>query len=270
MRSYPWKIYKNIVKLFIKQRLFGRGRDKRDQSLVIRDYTTSWSEAIATNVSGRKLRIHKFYGRLGLYRPIDYRKFFIQHIFHTIKSFQPKNILELGSGNGINVLILAVLYPQASKITGVELTKQGVETARAALKNPPMKELIYLTEESEETIRERLSKVPIEFIEGTLESLPFADKSFDFSFSLLVFEQMPRAYKNAWPEVHRVTGGHTLFLEEFKEAQENIFQRIHLMNVDYFHASLWEAEKFGLKVLRFEPMPITKIKLSVGSLLCSS
>ena len=267
---YPISIYKNILWLFIKQRLFRRGRDRRDEKLVVHDYTLSWTESISENVTGRRLRIHKLYGRLGLYRSIDYRKFFVKHIFHTIASLQPKNILELGSGNGINVLVMAVLYPTAQKIVGVELTEKGVETGREALKNPPIKELMYLTEESEETIRRRLKEVPIEFIKGDLTKLPFADKSFDFSFSLLVFEQMPGSYPEAFKEVRRVTAGHALFLEEFKEAQENIFQRVHLLNVDYFRASFWEVTKAGLKVLRFEPLPITKIKLSVGSLLCAS
>ncbi len=267
---YPYSVYRNIVILFLKQRLFRRGISVRDERLVSTDYAKSWSESIADNVGGRKVRIQKVYDRLGVYRPIDYRKFSLWHIAHTIRSFQPKTILELGSGNGINLLSLAVLCPDVRSFVGVDLTPEGVETARRIFRDPPIPELVYLTEQPEHFIRESLARASIRFEQGNIRKLPFGDGSFDFSFSCWVFEQIPRAYLEGFREAHRVTSGQSLFLEEFKEAQENIFQLMHLMNVDYFHASFWEVEKVGYKVLKFEPIPVTKLKLSIGSLLCEA
>ena len=266
---YPWSVYRDIVWLFIKQRLLGRGTTRRDQAFIIRDYEEVWSESAVANIVGRRPKVFTLFGKPGLYRSIDYRKFFIEHIHQTVTSFQPKTILELGSGIGINLLVLAVLYPGAKRLVGVELTEEGIKTSQAILKDPPIEELIYMTELDEETVRKRLKTASIQFVQGDMLALPFADRSFDFSFSRLVFEQLPRTYLTAFREAKRVTDGHILFLEEFREVQ-NMFQKLHLFNVDYFRASFLEVQKVGLTVLKFEPMQFSKIKLSAASLLCST
>ncbi|MFA6273116.1 MAG: class I SAM-dependent methyltransferase [Candidatus Paceibacterota bacterium] len=269
-RFYPIKIYFNIVKMFLVRTFLRRGITNRDQPLVINDYRKSWGEGYRSVIWGRKLRVLRVNGRLTIGRAIDSRKFFIAHINKFIRSVGPKQVLELGSGIGINILALAVLNPNIKSFKGIELTAEGVEQARSALKDIPVKELMYLTEEDEATIRQRLANRDIEFIQGDILHLPWHDKSFDFVFSCWVIEQLPRQYREAFLEAKRVLKGHALFIEEFKEAQENIFQLLHLNNVDYFHASFAEVGKLGFKILGFEPMAMSKIKFTYGSLFCSA
>ena len=271
-RSYIYKVYWNILRMYVLRVIFHRGRTDRSQTHVLQEYKEAWSETAEDILFGRKLRVQRTDGRLIIGRAIDSRKFFFGHINGILRSFQPETVLELGSGIGINILALAVLNPDIKSLKGIELTEQGVRQAQTLLKNPPMKALIYLTELPEKTIRERLAHRDIEFVQGSILKLPWPEESFDFVFSAWVMEQIPRDYLHAFSEARRAlrSEGHALFIEEFIEAQENIFQRLHLQNVDYFRASYSEVEKAGLTVLRFEPLPMSKIKLTYGSLLCSA
>jgi len=262
-----YKIYYKITKLFFRKLLFGN--TKRVEGRVSREYGKLWERSVK-DVLGDKARLQKLERRLILCRAIDHRKFFMRYLSDAISSAQPERLLELGSGNGFNVLILAVLNPEIKTLKGVELTENGVMAARKFLKDPPIEELIYVTGKSKETILDRLKDRDIEFVQGNMLELPWEDNHFDFVFSCWVFEQIPREYLRAFSEAYRVVDGYAMFFEVFKEAQSNIFQKLHLKNVDYFRSSYKEVEKVGFRVLKFEPMPLTKIKFVSGALLCSS
>lgn len=255
--------------MFLVRTFLRKGKTVRSESQVLKEYKEAWGESANDILFGRKLRVQRVGNRLIINRAIDSRKFFLGHINSIIRSFHPESILELGSGIGINTLALAVFNPDIKKLRGVELTEEGFRQSQTLLKNPPLEALVYLTGESKEVVLERLKGRDIEFIKGSILELPFPDKSFDFVYSLWVLEQIPEKYPQAFKEAHRVLKGHALFIEEFREAQRNVFQRIHLRNVDYFHASYTEVEKAGLRPLRFEPLPMDKIKLTYGSLLVS-
>jgi hypothetical protein len=80
-------------------------------------------------------------------------------------------------------------------------------------------------------------------------------------------EQIPHTYPVAFAEARRVTKRFALFYEAFYEAQENMFQVMHLKNLDYFHAPIADVKKAGFEILRFEPMALSKIKFTSGVLL---
>lgn len=261
------KTYKAITLRFFKNLFFPRRAMKRNTELVQRDYTKSWSQDPSMIIGGKKLRWHRDDGRSVYFRTADSRKFFISYIHHTVASLRPETVLELGSGVGQNLLALAILHPEIKKFVGIELTEAGVRTAKIMLANPPIAELMYLTEKSEEVIRRRLKEASIEFIQGSLLALPFASNSFDFVFSCLVFEQIPTEYMKGFREAHRITNTHALFLEEFREAQ-NIFQKMHLRNVDYFRARYTEILTTGFDLLRFEPLSLDTVIFAIGGLLC--
>ena len=231
---HVYKVYWGIVKMYIHRTIFRKTATRRSQEYVAGDYKVAWGENPHDIIWGRKLRIHRAHNRLVVGRAIDSRKYTVQQVASYVRSFQPEKVLELGSGIGINILTLAVLYPNAKVLKGIELTEQGIKQSKELLKNPPIKELVYLTELDEKTIRERLMNRDIEFVQGDILKLPWSDQTFDFVFTMWVLEQNPRAYMQAFKEARRVlqTGGHSVFIEEFDEAQENFFQRLHLRNVD--------------------------------------
>jgi ubiquinone/menaquinone biosynthesis C-methylase UbiE len=117
-------------------------------------------------------------------RSIDLQECFISHVAETMASFQPERVLELGSGDGVNILALAVLNPNIKTLAGVDLTKAAVAKSRNMLKSPPYEELMYITGQPQAIIYERLRNRDIRFVEGNMLNLPFGDKSFDFVYSI--------------------------------------------------------------------------------------
>src|SRR3546814_1611451 len=57
----------------------------------------------------------------------------------VLQALRPETVLEVGAGNGLNVLVLAALFPDI-RFTSVELTEAGVAKARAAQVEPTRSE----------------------------------------------------------------------------------------------------------------------------------
>src|SRR3546814_20798302 len=55
----------------------------------------------------------------------------------VLQALRPETVLEVGAGNGLNVLVLAALFPDI-RFTSVELTEAGVAKARAAQVEPTL------------------------------------------------------------------------------------------------------------------------------------
>src|SRR3989344_1495694 len=261
------KIYKKILFRFVKNAIFSPRRIRRDESFVTGEYSKSWSQNPSAIIMGKKLRRYSINDRPAYCRLGEFRKLLVSQIHHTVASLRPLTVLELGSGIGQNIICLAILNPDVKRFVGVEMTEEGVAMARKMLAEPPMTDLVYLTEQSEDVIRKHLKKTSIEFVQGNIRKLAFKDNEFDFSFSCQVFEQIPRYYLESFREVARVTSKNAFFLEEFRESQKNIFQLMHLWNMDYFRWSFHEVEKAGFQVIRFETLPVANEILSIGALL---
>jgi len=261
------KVYKKILFRFVKNAFFYPQGTRRDESLVLDEYSKSWSQDPSAIIMGKKLRRYGVNGQSAFYRLGEFRKLLVSQIHHVIASLRPLTVLELGSGIGQNIICLAILNPDVKRFVGVEMTEKGVATARKMLAEPPMADLVYITEQSEKVIRKHLKETSIEFVKGNIRKLAFKDNEFDFSFSCQAFEQIPRYYLEGFREVARVTKKNAFFLEEFRESQKNIFQLMHLRSMDYFRWSFHEVEKAGFQAIRFETLPVANEILSIGALL---
>lgn len=270
-RREIYRIYYRIGKTRLAQVVRGATPGRRTAQGVGEEYANVWQRSPASALVGRSVRPQLLGRRLVLCRSLDHRKFFLEHLGRVAASLEPRRALELGSGNGINVLALAVLQPSLEFLRGIELTPEGVKAARSLRDQPPIPVLRYLTGQTEAVIQKRIAGCDIDFVQGDMtQPLPWRAGEFDFVFSCWAFEQIPRGYSAAFREVLRVLRGYALFLEAFREAQANLFQRMHLANLDYFRAPIRVAEEAGFKILKFEPMALTKIKFTTGSLLCAT
>ncbi len=101
-----------------------------------------------------------------------------------------EQVLDLGCGAGTDSLIAAQMVGSEGSVAGVDMTAEMLEKARAAA--------VELGAEN------------VEFVEGEVERLPFADMSFDVVISNGVIDLVPD--KDAvFSEIHRVLrpGGRT-------------------------------------------------------------
>lgn len=94
-----------------------------------------------------------------------------------------ERVLDLGSGAGTDSLVAAQMVAPDGTVTGIDLTPEMVEKARAAAL--------------------AMGAHNVEFVEGEAERLPFADESFDVVISNGVIDLVPDK-DAAFSELHRV------------------------------------------------------------------
>ena len=239
------------------------GRKRRTQSVSQAKYEDSWEKR------HQKLYDMSFYtrevsldGRPAIQSSADDYKLLISEFDSLIKSLNPKRVLEVGSGNGLMILGLAMLNPNIEWV-GVELTESGVESSRHLLEKPPADALRYMTGVDANILK----SVNIRFVQGNALSLPFEDSSFDGVFTCTAIEQIPRDYMQAFAEIRRVTSKYAFFYEGFNEAN-NILQRIQRWVIDDFRGSFREVGKVGFDIMSYRKLGLDKIAHCNALLVC--
>jgi ubiquinone/menaquinone biosynthesis C-methylase UbiE len=162
-------------------------------------------------------------------------------IYKIIKKIEPKKVLEVGSGNGINLNLLSSLFLRI-KFTGLELTRNGIVYSRSIKK---IDEKFYNGFFIKGT---RIGNV--NFIQGNAKQIPFLNNSFDLVFTVLALEQMNSIYKNVIKEMVRVSSKYLVFIEPFQDLNSNILSYLHHRGSKYLSLKTYELEKtFNVKIL---------------------
>lgn len=161
----------------------------------------------------------------------------------VLDELKPRRLLEVGSGNGINLLSLAGAFPEIH-FTGLELTNEGVEQARRAQSDGDSIDIIQSY--SPLDTRDRSAIGRIDFVQGDAAAMPFDDSSFDLVMTVLAVEQMERIRAGALAEISRVARRHVLMLEPFSDMNASGFKRLYVRSRGYFRGSIGELRGFGL------------------------
>lgn len=168
-------------------------------------------------------------------------------LMQVINQLRPASVLEVGAGNGVNLLYLAGGCPQI-RFTGVELTKAGVRTAcnfQREWQEFPEDNLAF----SPFPQMDRTAFRRVEFQQGSAEALPFASGSFDLVITVMALEQMERIRHRALSEISRVTSNHVLMIEPFRDVNASGFNRHYIISQNYFSARIDDLRQFGLEPL---------------------
>jgi tRNA G46 methylase TrmB len=137
-----YKYYKKILEIFFKRlktfiiNIF-LNKEVDNASIKKNIYEKTWS---GKNLSYQNWFSNKSSNHLYNYKntPFLASSGFIQRIhqysvYKVIKKIKPRKVLEIGSGNGINLNLLSSLFLR-TKFTGLELTKNGVVYSRSIKK----------------------------------------------------------------------------------------------------------------------------------------
>jgi ubiquinone/menaquinone biosynthesis C-methylase UbiE len=162
----------------------------------------------------------------------------------VIDRLAPRKVLEVGCGNGINLFSLAGHFPDV-EFTGIDLTPAGIEAAKKVLSADRLTE--RLTEYIPLDMADPQAFKRIHFQQGSAAELPFADGEFDLVYTVLAVEQMERIRDAALSEIARVTRGHVLMLEPFRDANLKGVRRLYALSRNYFRGSIQGLERFGLE-----------------------
>ncbi len=221
----------------------------RSKDVISGEYETAWSKGFEAYDMARGCKkpepwIYKDQNivadRAGVPR---FRNVILNGVISTLK---PKRVLEVGCGNGINLLLLANQFPEIS-FTGLELTEAGNRVAKEMQKLDRLPERLAAYAPGEHKDLQAFRR--IDFIRGDATAMPFETGSFDLVLTVLSVEQMERVRDRALAEIARVASGHVLNMEPFREANESALRRLHVFARDYFRGAIAGMPRYGLTPL---------------------
>jgi ubiquinone/menaquinone biosynthesis C-methylase UbiE len=165
-------------------------------------------------------------------------------LMRAIAWLRPRTVLEIGAGNGVNLMVLACRHPEV-RFAGLELTASGVAVAREtqALALLPS----VLQRFAPEPLVDLQAHRGVEVRQGTAAALPFAGGAFDLVYSSLALEQMEQVRTEALAEVARVTAGHALLLEPFTDCNDTGLRRAYRLARDHFAGAIGDLPAYGLQ-----------------------
>lgn len=226
----------------------GRG-SRRDKAAIESEYTDAWAAGYQRYRLGRT-DLHgkpwSWRGRLLMVDPAAATRLRTLLFAAVIAELKPRRVLEVGSGNGINLLSLAGAFPEI-EFTGLELTHEGVEQSRRAQSDRAISAIVKAY--SPLDTRDPSAIGRIRFVQGNASAMPFEESCFDLVMTVLAVEQMERIRAAALAEIARVTGGHVLMLEPFGDVNSSGLRRLYVRSRNYFRGSIGELRGFGLTPL---------------------
>lgn len=216
----------------------------RDSEAVGKHYDEAWSNIdLAVQLQDTRASWFEWRGGGVQARTIGYKRVCHLYLAKAIEWLQPQTVVEVGFGWGVNLLTLAVQFPQI-RFGGIELTESGVRMARtlaASQDTPGLLEGFVL-----DRVRDASALQRLDLRQGTAEALPFPDKSVDMLFTVLALEQMDRIREPVLRELARVARRHVVMIEPFREWNADGERREFIRRFDYWSAAIADLPAFGL------------------------
>ncbi len=223
---------------------------QRREDAVIREYSEAWGSA-----DYDRYDIHKEQPR---YSPWEWHeeKFLASTLGSTrfrqlmlirlIEELKPRRVLEVGCGDGINLLLLACRFPEIS-FQGLELTTAGHERAKQLQQQAELP--ANMQKFAPLPLKDASGHRKVTFLQGSATDLPFEDNSQDLVFTILALEQMERIRHRVLSEIGRVTCSHAFMIEPFREVNSSGWRRLNVLRRDYFRAGVDDLLPHGLQPL---------------------
>jgi SAM-dependent methyltransferase len=240
---------RKIYKRYIKRRWLGwLPSTQRTEHTVVVEYSKAWqeSEYEKYRLNGQPPRVSpwEWQDQKMFASDVGATRFRQLLIIRLIERLRPRRILEVGCGNGINLILLAGYFPEI-EFTGIELTEQGHRAARTFQQKPrlpaEMEQFAPLPLKDPHAFRR------INFLQGNAAELPFADNSYDLVMSILALEQMERIRQQALSEISRVTANYLLNIEPFKDVNKALWPRRNVIQRNYFRGAIDDMNRYGVK-----------------------
>jgi SAM-dependent methyltransferase len=168
-------------------------------------------------------------------------------LIKAIERVRPKTVLEVGCGNGINLVMLACRFPDI-EFTGIELTAEG-HAAAQSFQQTQARLPEHLQDFAPQPLADLEGFRRVRFVQGSATALPFENGAFDLAITVLALEQMEQVRARALAEIARVVRSHALMIEPFADANRGFWQRLNVDRRNYFRGRIGELADYGLRPL---------------------
>jgi SAM-dependent methyltransferase len=248
----------HLLKHMAMRFLLPRRREPgRRESLVHDEYEKAWRSidygAYALDAPRRDHTPWEWRERRMFASDVGATRFRQLLLCRVIERLRPRQVLEVGCGNGINLILLAGRFP-AIRFVGIELTAAGHRAACSLQQAGALPAGLF--EYAPLPLADLTAFRRIDFRQGNAASLPFADGEFDLVITVVALEQMERVRQQALGEIARVARRHTLMVEPFRDVNGRFWPRLNVRRRDYFRGSIAELRSYGLEpVLALNDFP---------------
>lgn len=254
VQRYFWKKYH--IKRLLK-------RNPRSQSKVRNEYEETWDFRDWPSPTDLRMKLTPCtWGDQGLHvRTNGTKRVHLLLLARVLRALKPKTVLEVGAGNGLNILVLAAMFPDI-QFTSIELTAAGVAKARSAQAEETLPRL--LMEYAPEPVLDPTAHRRADIRQGDASRLEFADDTFDLVYTSLALEQMQAVRDAAVSECARVARHHVVNVEPFREVNDRGTRKHYTLFNNYLDLKIAELPRFGLEPkLTFDDIP-HKVTIGYG------
>jgi len=252
---------RKAAKPSLLKRMFGR---QRSEQAVKQIYNRQWTPEAALarlDLAAGTADPIVWRDRRYFANSLGTKRVHLLYLMRLIEMLRPSRVLEVGSGTGQNLFILAAQFPDIA-FTGIELTEAGYRTAEAIREAETLPEA--LRNFSPLPINDAAAHRGVQLNQGSAAALPFPDRSFDLVYSVQALEQMESIRHQALSEIARVCTGHVAMFEPFAEWNQTPIRKDRIAARQFFSGSTEDLAKYGLRcVLTTDDMP-TKNNYGIG------
>lgn len=237
---------------------------RRTPEEVKENYNGIWGRFDFTNLrpdKPRKLYAMAWDGAYQLVNAWGVPRVHLYLLMKLIETIQPRSVLEVGYGPGLNLIALAARFPDV-QFAGIELSDSGPREARALADREALPE--ELREFIPFELRDLSAVKRIDFQQGSAAELPFEDDGFDLVYTRQALEQMEPIRDAVFGEIARVAGQRVVMFEAFRDWNDRGIYRDRVVVTNYFAATLADLEQYGLRAMFATPDLPHKIYMRVG------
>lgn len=242
-------------------------RVRHDQDNVKRVYARTWSvSGLAEKVApgpGKTPAVWR--GRNYLIDAQGTKRVHMLYLMRALARCAPASVLEVGCGNGLNLMVLANRFPEIA-MHGIELTPEGVAVAESGIAMPDLPDGLVAFAPEDLPARDAHRRIAVR--QGSAAALPFEDDAIDLAFTVLALEQMEEIRRQALDELARVARRHVVMIEPFRDWNEDGMRRQAIAARDYFQARVADLAGHGLKPVFVSGDLPCKLAMGVGVVVC--
>jgi ubiquinone/menaquinone biosynthesis C-methylase UbiE len=247
---------RNITARYWCNRLLGWARSRRMHKKAVEDtYDHIWTAMDFANFvdPSKQLMAHEWRQEGWLLNSSATQKLHHVLMIKALRFLRPASVLEVGSGLGINLAILASQCP-GTRFHGIELTKSGVDLTRALVAADRLPQPLQDFMAEPPSVPNGFRDVTVD--RGSAERLPYADNSFDLVMTRLALEQMESIRERALTEISRVARSYVLMIESFRELNDEGLRRKYAVGNRYFRGAIADLPRYGLEpIFTFSDWP---------------
>ena len=239
---------------------------KRSQSFTKNRYNRIWSKTDLNTfynpLSANNCSIHSFDNKYFLSSNALTTRIQQYLIIEKIKELKPSNVLEVGCGQGFQLLILSRLFPEISFV-GIDQSSVGIDFAKS-FKGEILDEV--LTKPLKYKFNENLNN-KLDYYVQDAKKIEIEDNSVDLVFTNLALEQMDNIKFEVISEIKRVSRNYIVMIEPFKDLNNKGIKYLHHSAKKYFNLPYSDLEDKNYKILEYQKNFPNLISLGYGMLV---